>query len=302
AGQVVALTGQPTGHHLLERVVAGSGAELLAGLSLAVDHHVLVHDGEAYEFRHALVAEAVAQHMLPGERIELHRRVAQALSARLPGRGGAARLAQIAHHWLACGDAERALVATVDAALAAEEVMALPQARLHYGHAMARWGDAPAARHPVRLVTVDLCANAAEIAFRLDDLDAALGLADQGLAHLDGQPDRQRAGVLHGQRGRYLLGRCHQRGSTLAECERAVRLVPPQASEARAEVLDGLAITLLMDTRFAEAHAYAMKPVEVARQIGSRERESHGLGTLGVSQAMLGRPEDGLANLRSALE
>ena len=42
---------------------------------------MLVPDGDAYVFRHALLHETVAAGLLPGERARLHRRLAEALAA-----------------------------------------------------------------------------------------------------------------------------------------------------------------------------------------------------------------------------
>ncbi|MBO3750097.1 AAA family ATPase [Streptosporangiaceae bacterium NEAU-GS5] len=307
AGHVVALAGTGTGHGLLEQVTTCSTEELSAGLAAAVDRHVLVHDADAYAFRHALVAEAVAQDMLPADRRHLHRCVARALAAGLPGEVTprssvrASRLAQIAHHWYAGRDAEQALSAAVEAALAAEEIMAFPQAQLHYQHALALWPDVRRARAESRLDLAGLCEHAAEVAYQMDDIDGALELIGQAFTHLDAHRDKGRAGLLHERRGRYMLGRGDARPAVLAEYQAAVRLTPPEPSLARAQVLAGLAGVLMMDTRYAEAESCAADAVEVAGRLGAaREHEASALGTQGASQAMLGRTDEGLKHLRGA--
>ena len=52
---------------------------------------------DGYALRHGLMAEVVAADLLPGERIELHRRYAGRDRGRAAG--GPALAAQLAHHW-----------------------------------------------------------------------------------------------------------------------------------------------------------------------------------------------------------
>ena len=57
-------------------------AELVGALRRAVEHDVLVPDQPAgsFRFRHSLLAEAIYTTVLPGEREELHARLARALA------------------------------------------------------------------------------------------------------------------------------------------------------------------------------------------------------------------------------
>jgi hypothetical protein len=75
----------PMRHALLAELSELDAAELRGALREAVAHQVLVAVGDdAYGFRHALVGEAVYSDLLPGERSELHARLAAALE-REPG-------------------------------------------------------------------------------------------------------------------------------------------------------------------------------------------------------------------------
>ena len=67
----------------------------------------------SFRFRHALLAEAIYATILPGEREELHARLAEELA-----RSDAAAPAELAPHWAAAGRSAEALVASVDAARA----------------------------------------------------------------------------------------------------------------------------------------------------------------------------------------
>ena len=127
--------------------VAGLGeAELLAGLREAVSAHVLLVDAGdgAYGFRHALVKEAVYAELLPGERTRLHARFAAALAGR-DGGGEPGLAAELAWHWYAAHDLERALPAAVEAGVAAERAYAFAEAQRQFERALELWGG-PARR------------------------------------------------------------------------------------------------------------------------------------------------------------
>ena len=73
-------------------------------LRRAVEHGVLVADQAtgSFRFRHALLAEAIYATILPGEREELHARLADELA-----RSAAAAPAELAPHWAAAGRSRR---------------------------------------------------------------------------------------------------------------------------------------------------------------------------------------------------
>ena len=85
--------------------------ELERALRAAVAAQLIVADPDGgYEFRHALVREAVHDDLLPGEHARLHARYAAAIEAE-PHLVAAGRApAEIAHHWYAAHDHPRALV------------------------------------------------------------------------------------------------------------------------------------------------------------------------------------------------
>ena len=79
--QAASATGRRVGHRLLGEVAGLPPGELGDALREAVAHHVLVVEGDdgGYAFRHALVAEAVYDDILPMERVRLHVACAEAL-------------------------------------------------------------------------------------------------------------------------------------------------------------------------------------------------------------------------------
>ena len=81
--RLAAVAGPRVSHALLERAAGIAPDELVGGLREAVAHNVVVIDPEtgAYGFRHALMREALADDLLPGERGPLHASLARALEA-----------------------------------------------------------------------------------------------------------------------------------------------------------------------------------------------------------------------------
>jgi DNA-binding CsgD family transcriptional regulator/tetratricopeptide (TPR) repeat protein len=131
--RVAAVIGRRVRHALLERVAGVDPGALAAALRAAVEHHVLEPWGErGYEFRHALLAEAVSDDLLPAERLALHRACVEALRAD-PSLGSSADLAR---HAVAAGDRQVALEASVLAGNAARRMGGPAEALEHYEAAL----------------------------------------------------------------------------------------------------------------------------------------------------------------------
>ena len=129
--------GQFIGHDLLSRVVDLPDETLEAALAAAVEHHVLeARWPPAYTFRHALLGETVADSLLPGERLRLHR----AYAAVLAERPDLAPASELARHAAAVGDLPTAVRASREAAEAAMAVGGPQEALLHFERAL-RWLD-----------------------------------------------------------------------------------------------------------------------------------------------------------------
>ena len=135
-------------------------------LRAAVDEDVLVADPapSSFRFRHALLAEAVYATLLPGEREDVHARLATALAADPALAGTASAAAELAHHWTVAGRWPEALAASVAAARDAEAVSGLAEALRHLEHALDLWERVPgrARASPARQLDAVL-ARAAEL-------------------------------------------------------------------------------------------------------------------------------------------
>ena len=147
---VVAVAGRRIDHDLLVAIAgaADSPDRLEAGLRAAIASQILVVDtppqgSEGYAFRHALLAEVAYDELLPGERRRLHRECALALEAHPSASAAskAAHRAELAHHWAAARDDERAFAASLAAAEAAGEAFAFETAHAQYERALDLWPD-----------------------------------------------------------------------------------------------------------------------------------------------------------------
>lgn len=114
-----ALVGTRVPHPLLAAAADRAGVgerDLDTALREAVDARVLHVDGDGYAFGHALLAEAVQEDLLPGERVRAHRRLVEALESGISGLTEHERDLRLARHAGLAHDHPRAFRATWSAA------------------------------------------------------------------------------------------------------------------------------------------------------------------------------------------
>ena len=159
--RLAAAAGRDVGYPLLRAAAGLPERDVRESLRRAVEHGVLVAEQEtgSFRFRHALLAEAVYATILPGEREELHARLADELA-----RSATAAPAELAPHWAAAGRNVEALAASVEAARQAEAVFGLAEALAHLERALALWPAVADAAELVRLDLAELCSWAARLA------------------------------------------------------------------------------------------------------------------------------------------
>ena len=264
---VVAVAGRRVSHRLLAAVAGLTDRQLDGALREAVASQLLVtrpgQDG--YDVRHALLREVTDADLLPGERARLHAGLAQTLTGRPELADGppAVAAAELAAHWDAAGDLERALPAAVEAGLAAERAYAFPEALRHYERALELWARVPQAAELSPLDRITLLERAAQAAHLLDEYPRAVELVREALASVDLAADSARAGLLHERLGRYLWMSLDE--AALSAYEEAIRLVPAEPPSAeRARVLAGYAQVLYLQARDAEGGRVAEEALAVA--------------------------------------
>jgi DNA-binding CsgD family transcriptional regulator len=265
-------------------------------------------DGRAgYAFRHALLAEVAERELLHGERDRLHAAFASALERRGEVDGIAVPPAELAYHWVAARDRERAVPALVDAGLAAERVYAFADARRQFEQALTFWPadqEAPLSAGLDRVAVLQHAAESAVLAGAYADA-VAFGRRAIMTAELDevidGRPDPIRLGALH-DRLRWFLWEMGDRAAAEAAVEEALRLIPAEPPTAlRARALGQAAGLRLFGGSPLEAGRLATEAIAVARSTGALSEQALALGILGWSQAIGGNVDAGIATYREGL-
>jgi tetratricopeptide (TPR) repeat protein len=144
--------------------------------------------------RHALLADAVATRLLPGERQALHERIAGLLRA-----GGDALAAEAADHWAAAGRGAEELQARLTAAETAERVFGYAEAAAHWQRALElsqTEGEAAADLPALYLRAID----APHLA---GDTNRASVLAEDAYHRFAGHPDPATAAVVRERAARF---------------------------------------------------------------------------------------------------
>ena len=257
---------------------------------------VRVSPDGAYGLRHALLAEVIADDLLPGERTELHSGLARAFESHSPP--GAHNASAVAHHHAAAGDQPRALAASVRAGEAAEAVRAYGEAAALYERALELWDRVPDAPERAGTDHVGLLRSAAWCRYTEGDAERAETLLRAASEELDAEAEpEQMADVLERlARQEWRQGRPDDARRTQA---RALALLPDHPTAARAMVLSSQAKQLMLESRYREAIERARAGLAEARAAGAAMPEIRSLDALGVSLAWMGDPE-GLVRLREA--
>jgi ATP/maltotriose-dependent transcriptional regulator MalT len=130
----LAVAGRPLGEDLLAVIGELPVGDVRHGLRELSAARLLADPGAGGEQRprHALLAEAVAAELLPGERVGFHERTAMALQAF----GDDMLSAEAAGHWAAAGRVVEELPARVRAAEVAERVFGYAEAARHWQRAI----------------------------------------------------------------------------------------------------------------------------------------------------------------------
>ncbi|WP_433529302.1 helix-turn-helix transcriptional regulator [Micromonospora sp. CA-263727] len=293
--RIAAAGGTRLAHQLLAEVAGLPEPELDDALRAAVAGQLLVADPDGdYEFRHALVREAVHDDLLPGEHARLHARFAAAVEAQ-PHLVAAGRApAEIAHHWYAAHDHPRALVtARVAACAAADRYAYAEQSRL-LERVLELWELVPDAADRLGMDHLAVLEETLAAATTAGDYHRALTLTRAALAEVDTETEPLRAARLLDRRGRMLAMLGKSDGA--AELREAYRLTSgvPDGRE-RLLLLADLA-NHLARIDHADGARVAAEVVAAAQAAGVNDE------LLPVQLAVLRRrdgvPDLGLAELR----
>jgi DNA-binding CsgD family transcriptional regulator/tetratricopeptide (TPR) repeat protein len=297
--RVASAGGDRVEHALLAAVSGLDDGGLSRVLRPAVAANVLVVDGEAYGFRHALMREAVHGDLLPGEHTRTHTRFAEALEADPalvpPGRAAA----ELAHHWYSAHDTTWALVSAWKAAHVAKEATAYTECLRMLDRVLKLWDRVPDAAERLGAGHAAVLEKAIEASDLAGETERGVAYAKEALKEID---DPVRAAAVLEQRGRLKIRLGHR--TALDDLREAARLVPAEPpSVIRARVLSTLAQHLyLLSNGREEARALAAEALTVARATGDATVEAHTLTTIAACDFAETDTELHLAALAEAAE
>ena len=265
--------------------------ELLARLLAAS-----TSDG-AYRPRHALLAEAVAAGLLPGERLVLHERTARALDAA----GDEMLAAEVARHWAAADRAAEELPARVAAAGAAERVFGYAEAAVHLKRAIELCQAAPDPASAARAADINVprlyvrAIDALEIS---GDGERARELAQEAYRRFADHPDPATAAVAHHRAAHFQSIEAPAAGLPLIE--EALRLfaqAPPSADHAEAWLDYSQRFMVHAEGRLEAGRTALDRAVEIAEAAGATTLIPRLLPWQGLQAFPRGQIDEGFAIL-----
>jgi DNA-binding CsgD family transcriptional regulator/tetratricopeptide (TPR) repeat protein len=282
-----------------EAVRRGLG-ELAAARLLAEDTTV---DG-GHRPRHALLAEAVAGGLLPGERAGLHERTALALAAA----GDQALAAEVAGHWAAAGRPAEELPARVAAAGAAERVFGYAQEAGHWLRAIELCQAQPDVADAAGIDVPRLHVRAIDALHRSGEMVRAGAVAEDAYRRFAAHPNPATAAVVCHRAAFYRTN--DQAAAGLPLIEEALRLfeqAPPSADHAQAWLDYATSFLSEAEGRVEASVPALQRALEIAETasataltslvLASLAREAFLRGQVGEGQAFL---ERGWAHARAS--
>ncbi|WP_214408176.1 ATP-binding protein, partial [Pseudonocardia lacus] len=272
-------------------VAVCEGSDVTAAVRAGVAAGVLVVDGEGYRFRHALIRDAVLGAVLPGERVELHRRYAAGLRAA----GGSD--AELSHHLTGAGDGPGAVVAAWAAALSARRALAHAEELELLERVLGWWGSLPRAAELVGADHVAVLERAATAALWAGEPARAEELVTAALAEpADEGSDVRTAALLELRaQARTRAGR----PGAVADL-RAALLAAGEHRPIRPYLLNALAAQLMDLPDPRAARAAAEQALAEATGTGDDPAEAGALITLATLDARVGELDAQLPRLARA--
>ncbi len=293
--RVVSAGGLRVEHELVEEVFGRGAEQLDAAARAAVVANVLVVDDSAYTFRHALVREAVHGDLLPGERTRFHARYAEVLANReKPG-----DITEIAYHWHAANNHEKAFPAKIAAMRSAVQAYAYATAAQMGERALEIWDAIDDAEAVAGMPRSKLMGKVAAYLHTAGEPERALATINLAISIGDVQgPDLARHLMLKAQ----CLHNIAKLGA-IPLLKEALELVPPGVNETlRATILYRLAARYMIEGVHPDAVDMATQALELALELGDPEAASVASNIRGVARTHRGEVDEGVADLERAKE
>jgi DNA-binding CsgD family transcriptional regulator len=292
----LAVAGRTLTEAQLREITALDTETVREGLRQLAGARLLAEDtaGGGHRPRHALLAEAVADALLPGERAMLHERTAVTLA------GDPALAAEAAGHWQAAGRLAEELPARVAAAKAAERVFGYAQAAVHWQRAI----ELSQAQPDIAAAGPDLprlYVRAIDALFRSGDSVQAGTVAAEAYGRFAGHADPATAAMVCHRAAIYRTSDTPAAG--LPQMEEALRLfeqAPPSADHAEALHDYAVFFVLFFERRPQAAIPALNRALEIAEMAGATAMIPQILSVMGWVAFVRGQVQEGFATLKRA--
>lgn len=289
--RALAVAAEPVSHRMLTAMMPDRPVgELVRSL---FDAAILVLDGSDYAFDHALLREAILRDLLPFEQEELHRRVAEAITAD-PQRGDSlSDLVSLAMHWAGANDTDRSLAAAVAASRAAASVAAYESAADLALQAFTSWPNASAPEEATGLTRDQLLLQAVAWLASCYRGDEAIAHINEALAGWAGQlPAARRALLIAKMAPIYWdLGNPPEAHRVIDE---ARRIVPDEVSPEVAQVHHRMAKQAVSDGQIEPARESAERVIAIASVVGPKVELVEAMATMALATGVTGDLAGGL--------
>jgi DNA-binding CsgD family transcriptional regulator/tetratricopeptide (TPR) repeat protein len=292
--RVLAAGGGGVEDDTLAEVAGMPTARLEEALREAIDARILVVADGRYDFRHALVREAVGAELLPGESSRVHIGYARALEAR-PGEPtqAAARAVLVSYHWMEAHALEEAYRASLDGARLSRNAYAYASAAQLGERALLLWDRVADPAGVSGMSHVELLEFTAVSWRNAGEPQRALATIDLALAEVDRANTDAHARLL---RNKGVMLNVDGRPDSVGVFERALEVVGPDGDAMlRANILGELAAQYMVSGREERAIAAATEALETAPASARRSR-SVAANVRGGVHIHAGRIEQGMAD------
>jgi DNA-binding CsgD family transcriptional regulator/tetratricopeptide (TPR) repeat protein len=298
--RVLAAGGAGVDQEVLAEISGLPTDELETALREAIDAGVLVIVGRRYDFRHALVREAVVDELLPGESARAHIGYARALEARAgSGAQAAARAVLISYHWMEAHALEEAFRASLDGARLSRSAFAYASAAQLGERALSLW-DRVSDPQGVSGMSHVLLLDFTAVSWRnAGEPQRALATIELALAEVDPEDRDTHARLL---RNKGMMLNVDGRSGAVEVFEQALEVLGGDGDPMlRANILGELAARYMMSGREDEAIATATEALEIAPESAHRSK-SVAANIRGGTHVHAGRIEQGMADYALAKE
>jgi DNA-binding CsgD family transcriptional regulator len=282
---------------LLAHATGLDAAAVDAGLREALAANVVRLVGSHVDFRHGLLREAVYGDLMPGERAQAHRLLAEAAEERAGADTSLADLGALAFHWYAAHDLPRAYQASQRAGLAAHK-LGLPEGISHLELALELYDRVP---HDGRPLRSELLAVLALLHRRCAEYDRGRVVIAQALDALAETSDPRviaRVYTTYVYTDFVLEGYVGQEEAL----DLAVAGLGDELTEDLADALSVRAELLMRLERLSEGEELAPRVVELGRALGLPAVEATGWWVRAVCSLGRGRPDDAADHFHAAAD